>query len=389
MDLNKTDLNKTVDRRRTNSFKWDDAERLFGRSDLLPFWVADMDFETPAPILEAIRKRLEHPVLGYERRSEEYIAAVRHWLSTRHDWDVPAEWLVFCPPSSIVGMYGLVTELTAPGESVVLQTPTYGPLYNIVGNSGRTQILSPLKETDGFFEFAVDDVEARLLPDTRLVLICSPHNPTGRVFTEAELAALAELAEKHNLIVISDEVHCDLIMPGNVHIPYGKMGGERSVTVISPNKTFNTAGIPQATLIIPDEGIRRKFQSFGDTLQINQDPTFGAVGMVAGYRFCADWLDEVIAYVAENHQILGNYLREHIPMLRMTEAQATYLAWLDCRDTGFTDAEIMERLVNRGGIGLYAGTEFGAAGEGFLRMNVACPRSTLEKGLEGLKKAFT
>lgn len=382
------DLNRVTARRHSDSFKWDENERIFGRGDLLPFWVADMDFETPAPILEAIRKRAEHPILGYERRSDEYYDAVIHWLSTRHNWEVSRDWLTFCPPGSIVGMYGLVTLLTEPGDSVILQTPTYGPLYDIVTGNRRRQILSPLKDSGGQFKFDAADVEARLEADSRLVLLCSPHNPTGRVFGRSELEPLAELAEKHDLIVVSDEVHCDLVLPGNCHTPYGKIGGDRSVTVISPNKTFNTAGIPQATLIIPDENIRRKFQRFIDVLQINHDTTFGAAGMLAGYRKCADWLDEVVSYVAENHRFLADFLDRNVPGVRTTQAEATYLAWLDYRDTGLSESDVMHRLVTIGGIGLYAGSEFGAAGDGFLRMNLACPRTTLEKGLDGLHRAF-
>lgn len=382
------DLNRVTSRRFTGSLKWDDNQRLFGRSDLLPFWVADMDFETPAPILDAIRKRLEHPILGYEQRSDEYLDAVLGWLSSRHDWEVPREWLMFCPPGSIVGIYGLVNSLTIPGDSIALQTPTYSPLYDIVVSNGRRQILSPLRESDGRFVFDPLDMESRLDEDTRMIILCSPHNPTGRVFTTEELAPLAALAEDRDLIVVSDEVHCDLAMPGYAHIPYGKIGGDNSVTVVSPNKTFNTAGIPQATLIIPSESIREKFSHFLTITQLNQDPTFSAVGMRAAYQHCGAWLDEVIAYIAGNHQLVAEYLDANVPVIKKTEAEATYLAWLDFRNTALSEAQAMDRLVNRGGVGLYAGTEFGAAGEGFFRMNLACPRKTLEKGLEGIRKAF-
>ncbi len=383
------DLDKITDRRRSDSYKWDDNEAIFGRRDLLPFWVADMDFDTPAPILQAIRERTEHPILGYERRSDQYFDAVINWLSSRHNWKVPREWLMFCPPSSIVGMYGLVNTLTNPGDSIALQTPTYSPLYDIVAKNGRRQILSPLQESGGQFLFDVADLESRLEADTRMVILCSPHNPTGRVFSAVELEPLVALAEQRDLIVVSDEVHCDLVMPGHQHIPYGTIGGERSVTVISPNKTFNTAGIPQATLIIPDNSIREKFSEFLTVTQLQHDATFGAVGMRAGYNQCGDWLDAVIQYVAESHRLVTDYLKTHVPTVSRTEAQATYLAWLDFRGTGLAEAEVMDRLVNEGGVGLYAGTEFGAAGEGFFRMNLACPRETLKNGLDGIRKAFT
>jgi len=383
------DLNRSTNRRGTDSYKWDDNQNVFGRPDLLPFWVADMDFETPEPILDAIRDRCSHPVLGYGIRSDEYFQAVIDWLHRRHGWQVEQEWLMFCPPSSIVGMYGLVTLLTELGSSIALQTPTYGPLYDLVEKNGRRQILVPLRESDGRFEFAVDELAQRIQDDTRMMILCSPHNPTGRVFTSQELEPLAALAEERELIVVSDEVHCDLALPGYRHIPYGTLGGKRSVTVISPNKTFNTAGIPQATLIIPDEEIRARFKTFLNTTQLNHDSTFGAVGMLAAYRHCEAWLDQVLVYIAENHQYVADYLAKHVPTVRKVTAEATYLAWLDCRGTGVAEPEIMRRLVEKGGVALYAGTEFGAAGDGFFRMNLGCPRATLERGLQGIRAALT
>jgi len=386
MDLT-FDLDQLVDRRGTDSYKWDGNERLFGRADLLPFWVADMDFATPQPILDAIRKRIDHAVLGYGFRSEEYFSIVQKWLKDRHEWDVPRDWLMFCPPSSIVGIQGIVEGLSAPGDSIVAPTPTYGPLMDIVLQNQRRLIRNPLREIDGRFELDVDDLAAKLEADTRLVMLCSPNNPVGRVFTPEELQSLADVAETHDLVVVSDEVHCDLVMPGHRHLPYGIVGGDRSVTVISPNKTFNTAGIPQATLIIPNAEIRAEFQMFLDRMQLNHDSTFGALGMIVAYSECGPWLDEVISYVDANHRLVADYL-ENVPCVRKVPAEATYLAWLDFRQAGLGQAEIMDRLVNVGGIGLYGGTDFGEEGEGFFRMNLACPRSLLQKGLEGISKSL-
>ena len=222
-----------------------------------------------------------------------------------------------------------------------------------------------------------------------MVVFCSPHNPVGRVFTLDELTALADFAECHNLIVVSDEVHMDLVMPGHEHIPYGSIGGERSVTVISPNKTFNTAGLPQATLIMPDAELRERYQEFLNTTQLNHDNTFGAEAMIAGYHYCEDWVDTVVSYIAENHRIAEQFMEKQVPGVRKVTAEGTYLGWLDFRQTGLSQDEIMERLVNTGGVGLYSGTDFGAQGEGFFRMNIACPRGTLQQGLEGVRRAIT
>ncbi|MBT8080503.1 MAG: pyridoxal phosphate-dependent aminotransferase [Gammaproteobacteria bacterium] len=382
------DFDTPVERRRTRSYKWDDTRRAFGKPDLLPFWVADMDFATPAPILDAIQRRCRHPSLGYEQRNDEYRETVQAWLRDRHQWNVPLEWLMFCPPTSILGIYGLVTTLTEPGSSIVTQSPTYGPLQNLVVDNGRRLIRTLFREVDNKFVFDIGDLADKIEADTGLFLLCSPHNPTGRVFSDAELRSIANLADARDLVVISDEVHADLVMPGHRHRPYGSIGGERSVTVISPNKTFNTAGIPQATLVIPDPAIREKFQGFLDIAQINHDSTFGAVGMIAAYRDCSAWLDALLRYIAANHERVAEFLSRNVAGVRCSPAEATYLAWLDCRATGLPEDELMQRFVEKGGIALYGGSEFGPDGAGFFRMNVACPRSTLERGLRGIKEAL-
>lgn len=384
------DFDARIERRGTDSMKWDDNEALFGRQDLLPFWVADMDFATPQPILDAIKTRCEHPVLGYGTRSEAYFAAISDWLHHRHGWEVPHEWMMFCPPSSIVGIHGVVSILTEPAQSIAAPVPTYGPLIDLIVSNGRRIIRNPLREDDdGRFHLDVADMASKLEADTRLAIFCSPHNPTGRVFTREELEALADLAERRDLVVVSDEVHLDLVMPGHRHIPYGSIGGERSVTVISPNKTFNTAGVPQATLIIPDPDLRADYKAYLNKLQLNHDSTFGAEAMIAGYRHCALWLDDVVTYIAGNHAFAADYIENNIPGVRKVKAEATYLGWLDFRGTGLGQDEIMERLVNKGGVGLYSGTDFGEEGTGFFRMNLACPRAVLERGLDGIRKALS
>lgn len=387
MDLD-FDFDQRIERRESGSYKWDDNKRLFGRADLTPFWVADMDFATPAPVLQAIKNRCDHPILGYGKRSEEYFSAIQDWLKTRHGWDVPREWLMFSPPSSVVGIGGIISVLTEPGASIAAPTPTYGPLLGLVEQNGRRLIRNPLREVDGRYELDIDDLAQKIEADTRMVVICSPHNPVGRVFSSEELGALAGLAEERDLIVVSDEVHCDLVLPGHRHLPFGSIGGERSVTVISPNKTFNTAGIPQSTLIIPDEKIRARYQVYLNTMQLNHDSTFGTEGMIAGYRHCAAWLDELIIYLAANHELAEKFFRERVPAVRKIHAEATYLGWLDCRQLGLSQDEIMRRLVDIGGVGLYGGTEFGKEGEGFFRMNLACPRELLLQGLAGIEKAL-
>ena len=382
------EFDHAIDRRGSNSFKWDDNLRMFGRADLLPFWVADMDFATPEPILSAVRDRCDHPVMGYESRSDEYFNALGTWLTTRHGWSPPREWLTFCPPSSIVGIHGLVTTLTQPGDSIVVPTPNYGPLLKLVENNNRRLIRVPLAEDARRFTLDVASIAAKLGDDTKMIIISNPHNPTGRVFGDRELAGLVDLANERDLVIVSDEVHADLVMPGHRHIPLASIGGSRTISVMSPNKTFNTAGLPQATLIIPDEGIREGYRRFLDTTQLNHDSTFGAAAMIAAYRHCGAWLDRLIDYLAGNHERVATYLDSDVPGVHKVPAEGTYLAWLDCRELGLDEAEIMRRLVDTGGVALYGGSEFGPDSEGFFRMNIACPREFLERGLDGIRRAL-
>lgn len=380
-------FDRVIERRGSGSYKWDGAAALFGR-DVLPFWVADMDFAAPEPVLEAVRRRPEHPVFGYEAKSGALVESVCRWMAARHGWEIPPEWLMFCPPSTIVGMVGLVTRLTRPAAGIACHTPGYSPLFRLVEDNDRRLVRCPLVQRHGGFHLDVDDLRRRLEGDVRMLLLCNPHNPTGRVFTEAELRAVAGLAAEHDLIVVSDEVHCDLVMPGHRHIPFGQLGGERTVTVISPNKTFNTAGMPQSTFIVPDPEVRAVFAGFLDTMQLNHESTFGAVAAEAAYRHGAAWLDELISCLDGNHRFVRAFLEENLPTVRVPPAEGTYLAWLDCRATGLAEEELMRRLVETGGVGLYPGTAFGPEGRGFLRMNVACPREILTRGLEGIARAL-
>jgi cystathionine beta-lyase len=309
-------------------------------------------------------------------------------MAVRHGWDIPAEWLMFCPPSTIVGMIGLVTRLTGPAAGIACHTPGYSPLFRLVEDNGRRLVRCPLVERQGHFHLDADDLRQRLDGDVRMLLLCNPHNPTGRVFTGAELRAVAELATEHDLVVVSDEVHCDLVMPGHRHLPFGQFGGERSVTVISPNKTFNTAGMPQSTFIIPDPKMRAVFAGFLDTMQLNHESTFGAVAADAAYRHGGEWLDALIPYLDGNHRLVRTFLEQNLPAVRVPPAEGTYLVWLDCRRTGLSEEVLMKRLVEIGGVGLYPGTAFGAEGRGFLRMNVACPREVLARGLDGIARAL-
>lgn len=380
------DFDTVIERRGTNSFKWDGNERQFGEAGLLPFWVADMDFATPQPILDAIAARLRHPVLGYEERPAAYTGAVRGWLERRHGWEVPAEWLVYCPPSAIVAMYGLLLTESEPGDGVLVPAPTYGPLLGFVGDSGRRLQAVPMVEDQGRYRLDLDGLAEAADDRSRILILCNPHNPTGRVFSDDELAALRDFAASRELFVISDEVHADLTRPGYRHVPFGSLGYTRSATVISPNKTFNTAGLPQATVVLPEAATRGRLRQFLDTVQLNHDTTFGGIAMMAGYQHCEDWLDAVRDYIDANHVALADFVSQ-AEGLSLYPAEGTYLAWLDYRAVGVSEEQMLAAL-KTAGVALYGGSLFGEAGRGFLRMNVACPRRTLNAGMASISRAL-
>ncbi|MGB5246772.1 MAG: PatB family C-S lyase [Woeseia sp.] len=387
--MSQFDFDELIERRGSGSYKWDGNQREFGNAALLPFWVADMDFAVAPAIREAIAQRLQHPVLGYEERPAAYAEAQIEWLQRRHQWQVPPTWLKFCPPSSMVAMHGLISTATSPGCSVIVPTPTYGPLIDLVEQTGRRLIRVPLRESKQRFELDAEGIAQRVEADTEMILFCNPHNPTGRVFEEAELNALCRIAERHDLILLSDEVHADLVRPGFRHRPLGSLGYEKSVTVLSPNKAFNTAGLPQCTLVIPDPALRDQLQHYLDLLAVNHDSSFGGVAMIAAYRQGDAWLDAVMRYIDDNHRFVAEFIAAEVPGLRVWPAEATYLAWLDFRQSGLTEREIQDRLISMGGVALYRGSLFGEEGRGFLRMNIACPRQTLERGLAGIRRSLT
>jgi cystathionine beta-lyase len=377
-------FDQVIKRSETDSYKWDGTGEEFGRQQVLPLWVADMDFACPDPVLEAIGRRCAHPVLGYTIRSETYYQAILDWLRQRHDWTVSREHLAFNPPGAIHAISSLVQLLSAPGDEIIVQTPSYKPLLDVIEKNGRRAILNPLLLQTGDYSMDFEQLASCLSPHTRLLILCSPHNPTGRVWRREELMQLAQFCADNKLLVISDEVHADLVYPGQRHIPYGSLPApfaERSITVISPSKTFNTGGLAQCSLIIPDAAIRADFKAGLDVAQLNMDNTLAAAAMIAGYQHCGPWVDELMHYVRDNFICMQQCFQRAAPGVDCIEPQGTYLAWLDFRGTGFSHATLQQKLIEAG-VGLYDGTEFGPGNEGFFRINLACPRSTLQRALE-------
>ncbi len=378
------DFDKVIDRKRSGSYKWTANKEKFGRDDLLPFWVADMDFATPPPVIDAIRKRLEHPVFGYSVRRESYLRAIINWLSVRHNWDIKREWLTFCPPGVIQGINLLLNVLSEPGDEIILQTPAYKPLINLVSGNERILVRNELKFQDNRYTFDFEDLRNKITPATRLLILCSPHNPTGRVWSREELNELAGICLRNNIRIISDEIHADLVFNGHRHIPLGSLSDEiamNSVTCFSAGKTFNISGLQQASLVIPNRQIRERFENIRDIAQINLENTLSEVAIEAAYSGCREWLDQLIAYLEGNAEYLASYLGQHLPEVNVIRPDGTFLVWINMKGLGMSSGEIKDLMVYKAGIALYEGKEFGEKSDGFFRMNIACPRSLLAEGL--------
>lgn len=385
------DFHRNIDRLNTASVKWGLTKDLFGSEDILPMWVADMDFEPPKEVGEALKMRIDHGIFGYTYVPPTVGEAIQAWLKKRHQWDIDPAWLLYSP--GVVPSIGIAIQaLTNPGDKVLLQSPVYTPFFNMIKNNGRVVVNSPLEMRDNTFHINMGDFEEKLKEGPKLFLLCNPHNPGGKVWKKEELERIAELCLQYDCKIISDEIHSDLIYEPNRHVPIAALNEkykEHVITFIAPSKTFNLAGLQASAAIIPNKEMRRAFQATQGRLGISSLNTFGIIGMETAYRYGEGWLEELLPYLKENMLTAKQYIEENIPNISVMEPDGTYLLWLDCRKLGLTDEEIKEALLKKGKLGLEPGPKYGTGGEGFVRMNFACTRDTLMEGLERLKKAFS
>ncbi|GIP39495.1 cystathionine beta-lyase [Paenibacillus sp. J31TS4] len=385
MDL----FDRVIERRNTDCEKWDGLEQLFGAPDALPMWVADMDFAAPEPVLEALRAKIDHGVLGYTRRTDAYLEAVAGWMAERHGWPVEKEWIVFCP--GVVPALNLIVQaFTEPGDKVVIQTPVYPPFYNVVKNHGRELVLNPLRKNGDRYEMDLDDLESKLDDKVKLLILCSPHNPVGRVWTREELERLAELSEKHGFLVASDEIHADLVYAPHTHTPFANISEwskRRTIVCTAPSKTFNIAGLNTANMIIPDKELRDRFAREVAKYSLGSITPTGHAATIAAYREGGPWLDALLAYLQQNIDYALEVVAKELPELRAVKPEATYLLWLDCRGLGMSVKELNAFLLKEAKLALNNGAMFGTDGEGYVRMNLACSRATVKEGMNRLTAA--
>lgn len=385
------DFDTPINRRNTFSFKWDCDMDYFGRDDVIPMWVADMDFACAPCVVEAVQKRAAHPIYGYGMRQQPYYDAVMGWLKKRHGFEVKYEHLAFAPPGVIYALNVMLRILTKPGDRVMVPMPNYDPLFDMVTRGGRKLVETPLVWKDGRYTFDFADMEAKAASGVKVLVLSSPHNPTGRVWTRQELEGVAEICLRHNIFMLVDEIHCDFVPPEHPHTTFGLLGEEvlrHSMVCYSSNKGFNLGGLGMATLVLADDDLRCKFNEEMSIAQTRLDNIFGMAALIAAYNDGEEWLDQAIAYVSDNKAYLDQFLRERIPQIRMIPSEGTYLVWLDCSQLPYRGMALEHFMINEAKVAFCAGYEFGKQGEAFLRMNVACPRCTLTKALEQMEKAI-
>ena len=385
------DFDRIVDRRGTNCLKYDFARERGKREDVLPLWVADMDFKTAPEILERLQQTVSHGIFGYSESKEDYFRAVQHWYEEHFNWQVERSWLIKTP-GVVFALATAIRAFTKEGDAVLLQQPVYYPFSEVIRDNDRVLINSPLKLVNGRYEIDFNDLENKVLANNvKLFLLCSPHNPVGRVWQEWELRKLGDICLRYGVLVVSDEIHSDFTYEGHDHHMLANLSPELAditVTCTAPSKTFNLAGLQVSNIFIPNEKLRKQFKKAMNTVGYSQLNLMGLVACQAAYEEGWPWLRDLKAYLAGNLNFVREYLKEHLPQIHLVEPEGTYLIWLDFRDLGLTEAQREDLIVNKARLWLDSGAMFGADGEGFERINIACPRAILKQAFKQLEKAI-
>ncbi|MBU5483835.1 pyridoxal phosphate-dependent aminotransferase [Clostridium sp. MSJ-11] len=386
----KYNFDEIIDRRNTDCVKWDHDKIEGSNNDLIQMWIADMDFKVPMEVIESIKARADHGIFGYTNFNDQYFNSIMNWMKKHHSFDISKEWIV--STSTIVSaLYWIVQTYTSVGDKIIIQTPVYHRFKGAIEDNHRVILENPLKEVDGRYYMDFEDLESKIDSTVKMIILCNPHNPIGRVWTKEELTRLGEICLKNNILVVADEIHCDLVFKGYKHIPFAsicKEFEENSITCIAPTKTFNLAGLHMSNIVIPNSELREKFNL---TLKLNAMGSiniFGMMALIAAYEKGETWYEEMMEYIEGNYNYLKDYIDENIPKLKVTKAEGTYLAWIDFKALGMSEEKLNKFLIEEGKIVLNEGSVFGKNGEGFGRMNFACSRKILEEALNSLNKAI-
>lgn len=383
------DFNKPIDRRGTHCVKVEALENYFGRKDLLPLWVADMDFETPDFIIEALRRRLDHAVLGYPVAYDGYWNSIIGWLRDRHGWEVEREWLRYIP-GIVKGIAMVINAFTEQGDKVIIQPPVYHPFRLVPEHNGREVVMNPLRRVGDRYEMDFEQLESVIDEKCKLLILSNPHNPVGITWSKATLQRLAEIAAKHNIIVVSDEIHCDMALYGNRHTPFATVSEEAarcSITFGAPSKTFNIAGVVSSFAVVPDPVLREKFFSWLTANEMDMPTIFAMTATEAAFTEGEQWRQQMIAHIEGNIDYVEAFLSENIPAIKLIKPEASFLVWLDCSAMGLKHEELIKLMVDEAHLAMNDGAMFGIGGEQHLRLNVGTQRSVLEQAMQQLKSA--
>ena len=387
----KYNFDKIIDRSGTGALKLDVLNKRYGRSDLLPLWVADMDFETPEFIVDAISKRLEHHIFGYTVEPEDYWPTVIDWIESHHQWNINEDWITYIP-GIVKGIGMAVNVFTQKDEKVIIQPPVYHPFRLTPIGNGREVVFNPLKRNeDGTYEMDFDNLSEVADDKCRMLILSNPHNPGGIVWSKETLVRLADFCYDHNILVLSDEIHCDMALYGNKHIPFASVSDKAShcsITFGAPTKTFNLAGIVSSYAIIPDDKIRAQYFGWLRANELNEPTLFAPIATIAAFRYVEEWRKQMLEYVEGNMDYVIEYCAKNIPQIKPLRPQASFLLWLDCRNLNLNHEQLNDLFVNRAKLALNDGEMFGIGGEGYMRLNVGCPRALLNKAMDRLKNAI-
>ena len=385
-------FDEIIDRRNTSCLKYDFAAERGYPADILPFWVADMDFRAPAPVIAAIKERADHGIFGYTQVKDDYFAVLENWFRTRHNWAIERRDLIVTP-GVVFAVAAAIRAFTNPNDSVLIQPPVYYPFANMIRQNDRTLIDNPLHLRNGHYEIDFEDFAQKIIDhNVKLFILCSPHNPVGRVWQRAELEQIAAICLQHNVIVVADEIHEEFVRPGFRHIPFASLSEAAAaitITCTSPSKTFNLAGLQISNIFIRSADLRHRFKEELSRTGFDEPNTLGLVGAKAAYEHGAAWHRELLAYLEENIARTKAFLAAHLPKVTLIEPEGTYLLWLDFSAYGLSDKELNEKIIRDAHLWLDDGPIFGAGGSGFQRINIACPWKTLEQGLKNLAAAFS
>ncbi len=382
------DFDTVIDRKNTGCFKADGLKLLFGKADLLPLWVADMDFAIAPEILEAMQARLSHPIFGYNLRLDAYYESIINWVDRRYGWQIERDWII-STPGIVTALNIAVVTLTEPGDGILVQTPVYDPFFEAVQANDRKLLTNPLSLQGSRYEIDFDDFEVKL-KQAKMFFLCSPHNPVGRAWSETELLKIGRLCRKYKVIVVADEIHADLVYSGNTHRAFAALEdfNQFTLTCYSPSKSFNLAGLCTSAIVISNPKLRKSFNDYVQTMHLYLGNSFGITALKTAYESGYPWLQALLKYLEQNRDMLCDYIDTKLPRLKAIKPEATFLAWIDCRSTGLNDQAISDLLINQAGLALNPGKTYGTDGSGFVRINFGCPRSVLSLACDKLFDIF-